>query len=40
MQGVADAQPPEQLRALLDKAYGELPVTLAEGQACGPDGCA
>lgn len=39
--GVSGAQPPEQLRAVLDKAYGERgPALVAEGEACGPDGCA
>ncbi len=36
--GVSGAQPAEQLRAALDKAWAELPA--AEGAACGPDGCA
>jgi predicted DsbA family dithiol-disulfide isomerase len=38
--GVSGAQPAGELRAMLDKAYGELAVTMSDGEVCGPDGCA
>jgi predicted DsbA family dithiol-disulfide isomerase len=39
--GVSGAQPAEVLKAALDKAWAEQPAleTVAEGAACGPDGC-
>ena len=39
--GASGAHPPEALRGLLERGWQERPqlATVAEGEACGPDGC-
>ncbi|HMR76508.1 MAG TPA: hypothetical protein PKD61_15405, partial [Polyangiaceae bacterium] len=40
--GISGAQPPAVLKQVLEKAWAETveaPQMLAEGTACGPDGC-
>ena len=40
--GVSGAQPADALRTVLTRAWNEAPeeAAVAEGAACGPDGCA
>jgi predicted DsbA family dithiol-disulfide isomerase len=37
---VSGAQPPAELRAMLDEAYAEAAHIIADGETCGPEGCA
>jgi len=40
--GVSGAQPVDTMKMVLQKAWAERPQieTVADGEACGPDGCA